>query len=1172
MLNKLGKFLLPWALPAGIALGQTPPEKAVGTLQVSDGLAATLFAGEPECVNPTTLDIDHLGRVWMCEAINYRQRLRNQPPLRKEGDRVVILQDKDGDGRAETASTFYQGPELMSPLGIAVAKSAKGPGWTVYLCQSPDILVLKDADGDGKADGPPEKLLSGFQGIDHDHGVHGIFIGPEGRLYFSVGDAGVRNLKSSDGKGKSFNSNGTDCRAGTIWRCDMDGRNLELLAHNFRNNYMPAMDSFGELFISDNDDDGNMQTRICLVLRGGNYGYHPRGPGQTHWHEEMPGIVPKILRTGFGSPTGMAVYEGNLLPEKFRGQLLHADAGPRHIRLYRLKPNGAGYEVDREDIIQSSDTWFRPSDVQVAPDGSVLVADWYDPGVGGHGMGDIKRGRTFRLAVPGSKYSAPAVDVSNGEGIQTALRSPAKSVRWMAIDALRQLQPEEAAKLLRPLADSVANPAWVAARARWLLADCQLRAPQSDIGLVASLNGLEDPRLASQAERIRHWLHDHGITLAPMSLGSSTQVKREELLNLTDRPASEFGDAFYAVARSARPDDLFLVKALAIAAEQAPMGKDKLLANFFQVFPEWNPRTEALALELRPQGLPDRLTKALANPDLNEDQRSRLAGVLASDPSLEAGKATLNLLVSNAPEALRKLALEKISARLRKADDPLRADSSLPATVDALAQSGRQAEALEVIAAARLQGRLNLARELAASGTQPVPVREAAIRALGRVGSPEAFDSLLQLAETDGVDLLAIRTLGEFLPGDTLPPLAKRALEALKGLVESQRADRQSTAAETLAGTLAGGRYLISQQKAGKLPGSVVPQVGRIIRNSSFADVRREGTALFPAPGKLDPKKLPASTELAKRKGSAGKGQRLWETSLKSDLQCARCHMVGAQGGRIGPDLSLIGLKASRENLYDSILAPSKAIADQYLTQVITTTKGQTISGLLAEETAEAVTLRDANGRDFRIPKGEIEERGKSLESIMPANLVAHLTEEELVDLVEYLTTLRTASLTPTRLKIIGPFDNGMGDAGFDRAYPPEKSRDFSATYPGKHGMVAWKNITPGQGGYIDLQAWYGEKGIESVSYLAARVNSPEDQPGTLVLGADDCSRVWVNGKQVHEDRGHNAASPGMFRPGIQLKKGPNEILVKINNGNHPHGLFLTVQAEKELREDSPLP
>ena len=1169
MLNRFGKIVFPWLLPTGIALAQTPPDKAVSTLQVSDGLKATLFAREPECVNPTTLDIDHLGRVWMCEAVNYRQKLRNQPPLRKEGDRVVILQDKDGDGRAETASCFYQGPELMSPLGIAVAKSAKGLGWTVYLCQSPDILVLKDADGNGKADGPPEKLLTGFQGIDHDHGVHGIFIGPDGRLYFSVGDAGVRNLKSSDGKGKSFSSNGTDCRAGTIWRCDMDGRNLELLAHNFRNNYMPAMDSFGELFISDNDDDGNMQTRICLVLRGGDYGYHPRGPGQTHWHEELPGIVPKILRTGFGSPTGLTVYEGNLLPEKYHGQLLHADAGPRQIRLYRLKPNGAGYEVDREEVIQSGDTWFRPSDVQVAPDGSVLVADWYDPGVGGHGMGDTKRGRIFRLAPTGSNYSAPGVDLSSGKGIQAALCSPAKSVRWLAIDALRQMPTEEAAKLLRPLADSGNNPAWVAARARWLLADCQQRAPQTDLGLAASLNGLDDMRLASQAERIRHWLFSHGIHLAPRGYGTSTQVKREELLNLVDKPAAEFGEAFFSIARTVRPDDLFLIKALAIAAGQAPMGKDQLLAPFFDFFPTWDARTEVLALELRPPGLGERLAKALTNPQLTDEQRGRLISVLAMDPSQEAGRATLNLLSANTTDAVRKLALEKISTRLQKVDDPLRRDASLLAMVDVLARTGRQGEALDLIAAGRLQDRQGLASELAFTANLAVPARETAIRALGRIGSPEALESLLKLAEADGVNLVAIRTLGEFLPGNNQTPLAKRALDALKGLLESPQSDRQSAAAETLAGTLAGGRYLISRQQAGKLPGSVIPQVGRIIRNSSFADLRREGAAAFPAPGKLDPKKLPASAELAKRNGNAAKGRKLWDGSAKSDLQCAKCHLLGGQGGRIGPDLSLIGLKASRENLYDSILSPSKAIADQYLTQVITTTKGQTISGLLAEETADAVTLRDANGKDFRIPKAEIEERGKSQESIMPANLVAHLSEDDLVDLVEFLTTLRTASLTPGRLKIIGPFDNGMGDAGFDREYPPEKSRDFLASYPGKHGNVSWKNISPGQNGYIDLQSWYGDQGTESVSYLVARINSPVDQSATLVLGADDCSRVWVNGKQVHEDRGHNAASPGMFRPAIRLQKGTNEVLVKINNGNHPHGLYLNLQAEKELREES---
>src|SRR5437870_2065293 len=149
----------------------------------------------------------------------------------------------------------------------------------------------------------------------------------------------------------------------------------------------------------------------------GNYGNHPRGKVQTHWHEEQPGVVPKILRTYFGSPTGICVYEGDLLPEKYRGQLLHTDAGPRHVRCYHLKPHGASYEVDREDMVESSDNWFRPSDVCVAPDGSVFVCDWYDPGVGGHGMGDIKKGRVFRIAPKGNRPSVPKLDLESPKGI-----------------------------------------------------------------------------------------------------------------------------------------------------------------------------------------------------------------------------------------------------------------------------------------------------------------------------------------------------------------------------------------------------------------------------------------------------------------------------------------------------------------------------------------------------------------------------------------------------------------------------------------------------------------------------------------------------------------------------------------------------------------------------------
>ena len=114
---------------------------------------------------------------------------------------------------------------------------------------------------------------------------------------------------------------------------------------------------------------------------------------------------------------------------------------------------------------------------------------------------------------------------------------------------------------------------------------------------------------------------------------------------------------------------------------------------------------------------------------------------------------------------------------------------------------------------------------------------------------------------------------------------------------------------------------------------------------------------------------------LASRKGNADKGKKLLAESMKSNLQCLKCHTIRGAGGQIGPDLSMIGKKASRENLFESILYPSKAIADQYVTWQIDTMRGQALAGLIVEETADAVVLRDANGKDTRIAKKDIETR-----------------------------------------------------------------------------------------------------------------------------------------------------------------------------------------------------
>src|SRR5262245_47803719 len=465
-----------WTAPS---LAQKSADETVKSMTVADGLQVELFAAEPMVINPTSIDVDQLGRVWVCEAVNYRRILFKRPMLRPEGDRIVILTDKAGDGKADESTVFYQGKELIAPIGIAVAPLASGNPASggpasggrkapdakdqgahaprspclVFVCQSPDILLFEDKDGDGKADGPPKKFLSGFSGIDH--GVHGINIGPDGKLYFTVGDQGVDGLQSSDGKGRKWKSNNTDCQAGTVWRCDMDGTNLELIAHNFRNNYECCVNSFGEVWLSDNDDDGNQQTRICYVMPGGNYGYFPRGPGQSHWHEEQPGIVHKTLRTGFGSPTGICFYEGTLLPEKYRGQLLHTDAGPRELRCFHIKPKGAGYELDKENLVTSTDTWFRLSDVCVAPDGSVMLADWYDPGVGGHGMGDWTRGRIYRVTPKGHKgYKVPAVKVDTPEGFRSAFVSPNLATRFLVMRLLQTVEDSKLDNTLGPIAKS----------------------------------------------------------------------------------------------------------------------------------------------------------------------------------------------------------------------------------------------------------------------------------------------------------------------------------------------------------------------------------------------------------------------------------------------------------------------------------------------------------------------------------------------------------------------------------------------------------------------------------------------------------------------------------------------------------------------------------------------
>src|SRR5437762_630139 len=241
---KILGILLPAALAASL-LAQQPGPQTVKGLTTAPGLEVKLWAAEPSLVNPTNIDIDSRGRIWVLEAVNYRRQLKGEKDYRNAGDRILILEDTDHDGKADKVKVFAQDISLRSPLGIAVL------GEKVIVSQSPNLIVYTKDEDDRIV--KKETLLTGWNGVDHDHGLHAVTFGPDGRYYFNSGDPG---FDVTDKSGRRFVSAKTGpYYAGCALRVNPDGTAFTVLGHNFRNPYELALDSFGSVWQTDNDDD-----------------------------------------------------------------------------------------------------------------------------------------------------------------------------------------------------------------------------------------------------------------------------------------------------------------------------------------------------------------------------------------------------------------------------------------------------------------------------------------------------------------------------------------------------------------------------------------------------------------------------------------------------------------------------------------------------------------------------------------------------------------------------------------------------------------------------------------------------------------------------------------------------------------------------------------------------
>lgn len=1000
-------------------LSQQTPRQTAQSFKAAEGLEVTLWAAEPDVINPTNIDIDARGRVWVLEAVNYRRTLSGQKDLRPSGDRITILEDSDGDGKADKTKIFAQDPSLRSPLGIAVL------GDKVIVSQSPDLIVFTKDERDNIV--KKEVLLTGWKGFDHDHGVHAVVFGPDGRYYLNSGDTG---FEITDRSGQHFvSSRSGPYYAGCALRVNPDGTGFAVLGHNFRNPYELALDSFGNIWQTDNDDDGNKWVRINYVMEGGNFGFW--GPGGrkwkedkgTHFHSELPGVVPNVARTGAGAPCGLVVYEGKLLPPKYRGQLIHAEAGKRLINTFFVEPDGAGYSVRIENTVESSDTWFRPSDVCVSPDGAVFIADWYDPSVGGHLMQDSARGRIYRLAPQGHKPSWPPIDFGTTEGLAAALGSPAQSVRYLGHSRLKAMG-SDALRMLEQMYRQ-GDPI-VRARALWLLG----RIPGHGEQLARRTLQDPDPNFRILAIRVLRLYGANILEFArPLIHDPSPQVRREIAVALQEvvpnlnradasaqpsrnreeattqfseqegNPLAAALDLLLELSKQFDGKDRWYLEALGMAAR----GKENVLyPRLRSVFEgKWNSLLGQLLWEFRPSDAASYLISCVNDPSLTTSERAEALDALAAIALPEAGIAVAELMAAdNQPPELANQAFKRLSRQLFSEWIALRKNPALIAAI----KKGMQSPALQaqtVILAEELEDTVYGAEllVLSKSGTLSEEIRAAAIRALGRTRDETYLPELEKLSQDGPLALrvAAVRALGYAKPAGQESRFRRLVLSQAPNEVRAE-------AVKALSRSDAGVKMLLDLEQLEQLPSELRGVATSAAHASSNTALKRRAEKLLPPFRGKDRAPLPPIQDLYWRTGEAERGRKVF--MAETGPKCVTCHGLGDGKKKAGPDLSSIGEKMGKQALLEAILNPSSGIAPEYYLWILDTKSQGLVTGIIVENTPQRVTVQIETGEELRFKPSEIKSRRRSRLSLMPEDLAATMTEAELVDLVEFLTTL----------------------------------------------------------------------------------------------------------------------------------------------------------------------
>ncbi len=1080
-------------LPDGTAKGQ----KLIATFRHPAGLKVELFAAEPMLVSPVAIALDEKNRVFVAEEYRFNQgteenrtraffldddlqirtvedRLKMYEKhagkfrggmdwFTKHADQVRLLEDTKGYGKADKSTVFaggFNGPLDGLAAGVLAANGK------VYLTCIPNLWELTDTTGKGVAD-QRKAIHTGF-GVNCGflgHDLHGLTFGPDGKLYFSVGDRGfhVTTQEKTTLSGP---------RMGAVFRCYPDGSELEVVHRGLRNPQELAFDEYGNLFADDNNCDKGDDARLVYVVEDGDSGWnmayqsmpapYMAGPwfAERIWHLQHPGqpawIVPSVGKLGTG-PSGFTFTSGTSLPPRYKNSFLMCNyTGNGGLESFRVKPQGAGFEIaDYHDFLKP----IRATDCEFGYDGKLYVSDFVDLNWDGGSAG----GRIYTVFDP-VKLNDPVVLETKklfADGFEKLeltrllklLGHPDIRVRLRAQFTLAERGGNEVIKSLLQSA-AAGESQFSQIHAIWCLGQISRKNPKV-LTRLAPLTKSNSPEVACQVAKVLGDSRQSEFATELLLLLNHKEPRvqffaAQALGKLKHQPAMA---KLFDVLKSNADKDVYLRHAcvtalarigdakavntyasdesaavrLAVVLVQRKLG-DQRVGQFLT---DKDPyvRTEAaravndLRMENLYPPLADQLPKIGETllPDSDALARRAIHAAFRLGTPQHA-KSVLDAAV-NANYSLPVRA-EAISA-LKDWSDPPQRDRVTghwhtltkrdPAVVKAVVEanfpellaktSGKlQSDVLVMMLKVGAKVDETTLTTWARDEQKDPNTRVAAMRYL--VGQRSiAADGLLKAALIDSSHLVraeARQLTAEINPSRGLEQIALTLKEdSTATIYERQRA------IGTLSELKLKDASKLLDTLAAELVGGEVPVELQVdvwdAMKAAPSPQRDKLLAKFESSIPRDPV---GKFQVSLKGGNAERGRDLFYNHTAT--QCVRCHKINGNGGIAGPDLTKLVERnpdKTRDYILESLVLPNAKIAAGYATVSLTLIDGRIVAGTVLNEDEKSVTTQSPDGKKETVLVDDIDARTVPT-SAMPA-VDKTLTHREMRDLIQYLASLK---------------------------------------------------------------------------------------------------------------------------------------------------------------------